>query len=264
LYWPRVLGGSNIMKLVRALDAYAKYARPHDPCNTLDASRPYGELRAGLSKNLQASLRKSRKRLAESGGAHITVNGVPMEAADENKSSALTEVHTDEINRAYDAFLAVEASGWKGSGGTGSAITLDDSVTAFYAELIAQRGKDFRPEVTLLLRGSKPIAAQFSVVVDSCKHVLKIGYDEHESRFSPGQVLMAGVLETASVQGLKRVNLVTNMPWHQTWRPLPEPTFSVTVVFRRGWRTALHRGYLAASRLAKSVLLRRAAPGAER
>jgi CelD/BcsL family acetyltransferase involved in cellulose biosynthesis len=239
LYWNRVLASSHALRLARAFDAFAAHIAQDGLCNTLDTRQRFPELFARLSKNLRVSLRKSQKRLEESGGAHITCNSLSADAASGSQPAALHN-SAGGIDAAYDAFLAIEASGWKGEAGIGSAIRLDPAARGFYAELLALRGADFAPEVTLLLRGDKPIAAQFSVCVNRCKHVLKIGYDEAESRFSPGQVLMAGVLEAASGGMIERVSLVTNMPWHQTWRPVAEPRYNVRV-FRRRWRAALLR-----------------------
>ena len=253
LHWPRILGSSHAMLVARELKAAGAQIVTATAFNTLDTRRPFPELLAGLSKNLRASLRKSQKRLEESGGAHMTVNGVPVDAVRSANEATLGSAPIGGINAAYEAFLALESSGWKGETGIGSAVHLNPATRGFYAELLAQRGPDFAPEVTLLLRGYTPIAAQFSVCVNHCKHVLKIGYHEAESRFSPGQVLMARVVEVAS-GALECVNLVTDMQWHKTWRPLPEEAFRV-VVFRERWRAALHRGYLAARRTAKLALL---------
>jgi CelD/BcsL family acetyltransferase involved in cellulose biosynthesis len=253
LRWPRVLASSHAMRLAQAFDASAAHILTASPCNTLDTRRPFPKLLVSLSKNLRATLRKSQKRLEESGGTHITCNGVPAEAASGSQPAAL-HIGADGIEAAYDAFLAIEASGWKGEAGTGSAIRLNPATRGFYGELLALRGADFVPEVTLLVRGTRPIATQFSVRVNRCKHVLKIGYDEAESRFSPGQVLVARVLEAASGGMIERINLVTDMPWHRAWRPVPEPTFHVAV-FRRRWRAALYRGCSWALRSARMALL---------
>jgi len=253
LHWPRILGSSHAMRVARELRNPAAQIVTAAPCNTLDMRLPYPELLAGLSKNLRASLRKSQKRLEKSGGAHTTVNGVPVNALRDTEAT-LGSAPVDGINAAYEVFLALENSGWKGATGMGSAVHLNPATRGFYAELLAQRGPDFVPEVTLLLRGDTPIAAQFSVCVNHCKHVLKIGYHEAESRFSPGQVLMARVVELAGGGALECINLVTDMPWHNTWRPSPKQAFRV-VVFRERWRAVPHRGYLAARRAAKLALL---------
>lgn len=245
LHWPRVLGSSNVMRLAHALDVGATRIVPRDPCDIIDTRQPFPELIASCSKNLRASLRKSQKRLEESGGMRIVRDDLPPGHGTAGNGG---------VTAAYEAFLAIEASGWKGKAETGSAIGLDPVARGFYAALLAQRSADFSPEVALLARGSTPIAAQFSVCVNGCRHVLKVGYDESESRFSPGQVLMAGVLEAASGGMLKRLDLVTNEPWHRAWRPLPEPAFRV-VMFRRRWRASLYRACLATRSAARGLLL---------
>ena len=236
LYWPRVLSSSNALRLARALDVPTLITvRP--PCDTLDTRRPFPDLMAGLSKNLRASLRKSQKRLEQSGGWRIARNS----------------------DTAYEAFLAIEASGWKGKADARSAIALDPAARAFYSNLLELSCPDFSPEVALLERDSAPIAAQFSVCVNGCRHILKIGYQESEARFSPGQVLMAAVLEAASGGALKSINLVTDEPWHQAWRPSAEPAYRV-VAFRERWRATLYRACTALRSVAKSALQSRQRP----
>ncbi|MEP7154370.1 MAG: GNAT family N-acetyltransferase [Betaproteobacteria bacterium] len=252
LLWPRILAGSNLMRLAENLKKFSVNVIPAAPCNTLDTSQPFKELSAGFSKNLRSSLRKSEQRLADSGGATLATNGIVTGQDGAADSTATAQMSDTE--RAYEQFLVLEGSGWKGEAGTASAIGLNPALRGFYAELLAQRGKDFAAEVTCLLRGDAPIAAQFSVHTSDWRHVLKIGYNESESKFSPGQVLMARVLEHASNIKVTRVSLVTDMPWHHTWRPLAEPTCNV-MIFRRRWRALVYRACVGGLRKTKLALL---------
>jgi len=244
LHWPRMLGSSHAMRVARALDPARTQTTPRDPCNKINTQRPFAELLAELSKNLRATLRKSQKRLDADGGLQILRNSVP---------ASLERADLTPLQASYEAFLALEASGWKGQAGTNSAIGLNPATRAFYAELLGLRCADFVPEVALLAHGSVPVAAQFSLTVNGCKHVLKIGYDESHARYSPGQVLMSAVLESSSGGALQSVSLVTNMTWHQAWRPFSEPAYAA-VSFRRRWRASRYRACMAMRRIGRFVL----------
>jgi CelD/BcsL family acetyltransferase involved in cellulose biosynthesis len=220
LHWPRVLEDSNPARLGRAWDRASACVAAAPPCNTVPTGRDFEDVFSGLSKNLRASLRKSKKRLEEHGGFTILRAGGDR----------------------YQAFLELEASGWKGQDGTGSAIRLNPDVLRFYQDLLDRRSADFAPEVTLLCKGDRPISAQYAIRVADWLHVLKIGYDESEARFSPGQVLMEAVLEHACRGGVESVSLVTDMPWHKPWRPVARPALNIQL-FRRTWRAVLHRAY---------------------
>src|SRR6185436_9130396 len=141
---------------------------------------------------------------------------------------------TDDAERileAYETFLGIEASGWKGERGERTAIRLVPEAHAFFGELIRQRSADFAPEIMLLARGDRAIAGQYTVRLAGCRYVLKIGYDERERLLSPGQTLMAIVAQEACAGGLASLNLVTGVAWHGAWRPRRLPAYEV-LMFR--------------------------------
>jgi CelD/BcsL family acetyltransferase involved in cellulose biosynthesis len=242
LRWPRALASSNVVRLAALFDPGKSRVVPEETCNLLDTARAYGEVWGGWSKNLRLTLTRSHKRLAQSGGMRLTCNGAPMDGSGPP---------TGDAEASFEAFLELEASGWKAA--AGSAIRMIPAQRAFLADLLASRGGDFSAEVILLWRGEKPVAGEFTVTVHGCQHLLKIGYDESEKRYAPGQVLMAAIVEAACARGVVRVNLVTDMPWHPPWNPIPEPAFEI-LVFRRRWHAGLHKATLALRRAAAAAL----------
>jgi CelD/BcsL family acetyltransferase involved in cellulose biosynthesis len=245
LRWPRALASSNITRLAAGFEPVIRHVLPEENCNLLDTSRPFAEVEAGWSKNMRRSLTRSRKRLGESGGMRLTRNGAPMDGA-----RAGSATRQEDRAAAYETFLELEASGWKAA--AGSAIRAIPAQRGFLADLLDAHAADFSPEVILLWRGDKPVAGEYTVTVDGCRHLLKIGYDEAEKRYGPGQVLMAAIIEDACAKGLARVNLVTDMEWHPSWRPAPEASFEI-VIFRSRWRARLYQALLRIRRAVKTA-----------
>jgi CelD/BcsL family acetyltransferase involved in cellulose biosynthesis len=112
------------------------------------------------------SLLRRRRRLAEQGElTHRTLRG-------------------DEIKDLLDAFLALEARGWKGRAGT--AARKNAALSAFVGQAVTALAAQGKAQGDLLALDGKPIAAM--IVLRSGTHAWtwKIAYDEVLGRFSPG------------------------------------------------------------------------------
>jgi CelD/BcsL family acetyltransferase involved in cellulose biosynthesis len=164
-----------------------------------------------LSKNFRGSLRKARNKL-------LAMSGVDFVTARE----------VVELRAAFDEFLSVEASGWKGRGGKGTAIALHPKVEPFYRNLIDQFGPSGLCEINLLRVGNECISAQFCIAVRDIYYVLKIGYDEKHAVLAPGNMLLEHLLARLRSEGRMRVvNLVSDADWHTSWRPVRTPQFEI-------------------------------------
>lgn len=217
--WRRVMTNSNAMRVASALPHSRVVLRPSSPCNTVDTARPAEELLATLPNNLRGNLRKLGRRLAQEGDTRVH-----FASADGDFAAA------------FDEFLRIESSGWKGGSGTMSAIAYRPEAQAFYESLLRQQSADFEPDIALLVCGQTAIAASLLIRTARWLHVYKIGYDESFRKFSPGNILLWNVLEKACASAvIDRVSLVTSFPWHAAWRPIPEPTMDV-LIFQDAWR----------------------------
>jgi CelD/BcsL family acetyltransferase involved in cellulose biosynthesis len=187
--------------------------------NVIGTDRPYPDLLASLGKNFRGNLRKARNKLqAEVAPTfHLTTGGV---------------AHED----AFESFLRVEASGWKGAAGTASAAQLSPELGRFLREVILGPMADGRAQVHALEADGQCIAAQLCLAGGGELTILKTAYDERFSRYSPGQLLLEKVLQQACDDpDTARVNLVTDMAWHRDWRPELIPTFDVYLPLRLPW-----------------------------
>lgn len=235
--WPRILQSSSAFGIARLIGVFPVYFQQASLCNFIDSSKTYDEVCNNFSKNLQSHLKKSRKRITNT-----------------DNWCVVSSNEGEDFMEFYDEFLRLESSGWKGDSGTGSAIHLNDSMRSFYNNLLEQRNTDFIPEVTLLLCGPRAVAGQFSIWVSGCKQILKIGYDEKDSKLSPGQILMDEVIKNACTSpSIERVSLVTNMQWHKQWNPNHNETVDV-IIFRQWWLGILFSCYVQARKIVKVIV----------
>jgi CelD/BcsL family acetyltransferase involved in cellulose biosynthesis len=193
-----------------------------------------------ISKNFKGNLRKARNKLAElSDVEFVSARSVP------------------DLRRSFEEFLDVEASGWKGAGGTTSAIKLNRQLRAFYGSLLETYGADGGCEINLLRTKGRCLAAQFCLVTPDARHVLKVGYDEEYARMAPGNLLMEKLFERCVDEDTTvSVNLVTDADWHVNWSPEAVVTFEAHVFNRSILGRAVHwlsRAKLVARRAADDL-----------
>jgi hypothetical protein len=199
-------------------------------------TKPYEQFLDGLSKNFRGSLRKARNKLAKHGAAvHVPATST-----------------SDELPDAFEQFLVLEASGWKGRSGTGTAIALDPALRSFYGQLVERLGPTGAVEINVLVLDTQPIAAQLAITSGRRCYVLKIAYDETHAALAPGNMLLERLLQKYGDHAeIRHVDLVSSAAWHTSWNPIVRDLHS-HLVFRR---TA--RGLLAWSALRSKEPLRR-------
>lgn len=135
----------------------------------LDARRPAEEvLRDALGAKKLKELRRQRNRLAELHGA------VQFEVA----RSA------DEVARAIEIFLELEAGGWKGERGTALGQHAGDS--SFIRSATRGLAETGQCEIVTMRAGNTPVAAAIVLRHQDRAFYFKLGIDEAFAKFSPG------------------------------------------------------------------------------
>lgn len=156
--------------------------------------------RARLSPNFAGNLRKARNKLAKLPGAGVEVVADPALA-----------------DAAFERFVAVEAAGWKGEGG--SAIGCATGRAAFFRALARRLAASGALEWHFLTAEGRTIAGHFAARIGGSLALIKIGYDEGYARCAPGNLLFERTVEQAFADGATReVNCLTDMAWHRNWR----------------------------------------------
>jgi len=128
----------------------------------------------------------------------------------------------DNVDEAYQRFLQVEASGWKGSTGTETAILGSQQLQEFYGSLLKPVHANLLPSINELFVDDELVASQFSLRTGDNWYILKIAYDESFADYSPGSLLLHAMVLNAKEAGIKRLSLVTNPPWAERWHPSTE------------------------------------------
>jgi Acetyltransferase (GNAT) domain len=215
---------SVVREGLQRLNSWQRCTNPGQVEHLIDCAQPFGALTSRLSKNFRANLRKARHKL-------ISLADVRFVTATEKEDLA------DE----FEAFVDVEASGWKGETGTRTAIRCRENQPDFFRSLTALHSDDDRCEINALYAEGRCIASQFCMRTGIEYAILKIGYDEGYSRVAPGQLLLERTLEHCCEDpGIEQVSLVSDATWHRDWRPNS---------------VALRQEYVAIGRLSGRVLI---------
>lgn len=162
----KVLGQQGATPLVQA-----RLQRP----KLRPASDPVAYLSGALSSKRRRELRRSWRRLAEGGLASVTTHRSPQE-----------------VEEAFEDFLALEASGWKGREGT--ALSKRAGRTPAFARWLV-KGLAHRGLVTIMaLRlDGRPVAMEVLLWCGGVAHTWKSAYDEDHKASAPGLLLFEQV-----------------------------------------------------------------------
>ena len=130
--------------------------------------------RAALPPRRRKEYGRQMRRLAEIGEVTLTVAIDPAE-----------------VRARFEAFMLLEASGWKGKRGT--ALISTAATREFARAVVAARAEAGAARIDSIDLGGHPIAMVVSFAVGETAWTWKIAYDETCARFSPGAQLMLEV-----------------------------------------------------------------------
>ena len=187
---------------------------PDGGVGILDTRSGAEEWWRSLPKNMRDSVRKARGRIASSGGSEVVVSTA------------------SELPAAYERFVALEASGWKGAEGTAL------SQRPEWREVIGEylRLMDTAQIRSLVVEG-RPVASQICVTLGGTLVLMKVAYDEQLGRLSPGNVLMANLVEACCERpDIDRIDCTVWQDWHQRWGMVREPTYRILAFNQRSVR----------------------------
>lgn len=132
-----------------------------------DAASCFDKAVSGSSRK---KLRQRRRRLAEQGRLETRVA----------RSVA-------EVQAAFDAFLVLEAKGWKGAGRT--ALASDPDKAAFARAMVTALARSGDASVFALELDGNPVSMQIVLRAGRVVYTWKTAYDEACAEFSPGMLL---------------------------------------------------------------------------
>ena len=133
------------------------------------------------------------------------------------------------LTAAFEAFLDIEASGWKGEGGAGTAIRHTPALVSFYRDLLDGFAADGSIAINLLWFHDRPAAGQFCIKAGGTWSILKIGYEDAFRSFGPGSILLQWFIEECTTDATTgEVNLVTAPDWARRWHALTRKVYTIT------------------------------------
>lgn len=143
-----------------------------------DVSGSYEERWAALGARTKKNLRNCENRLARMGKVTIETLRSPEDA-----------------DRGLEAFLLLEATGWKGREST--AILQSHPLVMFYRLLVRRLAARGALRIHLLRLDGRTVAAEFCALLGGRLQVHKLAYDETLEQASPGHVLWRHTMESA-------------------------------------------------------------------
>ena len=166
-YAPNGAASQALNTTLAARDLIPRVFRVRDRA-ILDATQePDAMLYDALGAKKLKELRRQHNRLEDSGDVKFDVATSPADVA-----------------TALDQFLALEASGWKGTRGT--AMAADNGDVAFLRTATAALAADGLCEIVTLTAGGAPVAAGIVLRHGPRAYFFKIAYDEALAKSSPG------------------------------------------------------------------------------
>lgn len=155
----------------------------------LELPSTWEALLESVSGKLRKSLRYSRRTLEREGhvATRISTGGAALDAD-------------------IDAFLKIEASGWKSRDGT--AIISQPATERLYREFAHAAAAQGWLRLYFLEVDGVPVAADYGCVLGSRGLLLKTGFDEAYGRFSPGLILRADAIRASIEEGLRSYDML--------------------------------------------------------
>jgi CelD/BcsL family acetyltransferase involved in cellulose biosynthesis len=202
--------GGAAEALLKAAGGYAglwsgRWASMNSPYINLPGS--WSELEQTLSRHFRANMRRRRRRLSDKGK-------ISLDLCDGSDDA--------ELRARLDEGLELEASGWKGRGGT--AISQSPDTLGFYSALAKQAMSEGRLRLRILRLDGKAVAFHFALQDGPRYLLLKPTYDEAHGEVGPGHLLMEEVLRDCIARGLLEFDFLgPGMPWKSDWSRTARP-----------------------------------------
>jgi CelD/BcsL family acetyltransferase involved in cellulose biosynthesis len=151
-----------------------------------------------------------------------------------------------DLEPAFTRFLEVEASGWKGACGTGTAIAQDEALAGFYHGIMRRFSGRGQCVINELTHGDKVVASQFGLLVGGTYSILKIGYCEEHAWFAPGNLVMERTIRWCCERpDIQELSFVTCPSWGHLWKPQQESVTRIQIFSPSLKGRLLYQGLLA-------------------
>lgn len=196
----RVAADSATMAALRS-SVLASRTLQRAPMFCLELGEPAAQVLGRASKKFRFNVRWGRRRMQQLGTLEHRVAAEPAI-----------------LRPALDAFLALEAAGWKGTHPSGRAIALRPDVERHARGLVALAGDRGECEIHGLWLGERCVAALVGLLGPGETYVFKVARDESFPAFSLGHLLVEDVIEHGRQRALgSRLNFGWEAEWMRPW-----------------------------------------------
>lgn len=174
----------------------------------------WNEFYGSLSKKFRRNLKVKDKRLEELG---------------EVRYERIT--NPTELNNLLNECFQVASRSWQGKKGTAISSRRDYH---FYSNLAGEFGKKGWININLLKIDGKPLSFAYGVVYKKRLDLLKIGFDEEYSSYSPGRQLIKRVLEKSFEERLEKFDFTGPFTsWKSDWNPKEVKSHLVFLIYNK-------------------------------
>jgi CelD/BcsL family acetyltransferase involved in cellulose biosynthesis len=121
---------------------------------------------------------------------------------------------------AYERFLEIEAAGWRGPSGTGTAMACRPGHAAFFTDMCERFASLGRLRLPVLESDDRIFALKSDLVAGDVLYHFKAAFDEQYARFSPGLQLELASMEAFQSGGWKMFDACTapdNSSFNKLW-----------------------------------------------
>jgi CelD/BcsL family acetyltransferase involved in cellulose biosynthesis len=178
-------------------------AADYDTSAYFDTGGTYDDATRTMTSKMRSNLRR-RTRLA--------ANSAPLRFECYRRAM--------EVRSAFDSFLDIESSGWKGPSGSMSSIRCRPRVLAFYSEMVNEFTARNECVINLLWHGDHAIAGQLGLHLGRTLYILKVGYRDATPILAPGILLQDRTIRYACEHPeIDLLSMVNDPCWVRGFKP---------------------------------------------
>jgi CelD/BcsL family acetyltransferase involved in cellulose biosynthesis len=153
-----------------------------------------------LSSKHRGNVRRARRKLEEIGEVEFELTADPGERLGELLATG----------------FAIEASGWKGEGGT--AIGSKEDTRRFYEEAAAWAADRGILRLGLLRVGGRPVAFHYGLETPDAQFLMKLGVEDELSKIGLGWIVIAEMVQHGFAAGVERTEFMGAAdPYKMRW-----------------------------------------------
>lgn len=209
---PRVPADSPTLDALKSAFSGRGFTRVRPAAGTpyIELDDSWAEPESKFNAGRRSDFRRARRHAETMGGLSFEM---------------LDKLDPAQLDRYIDEAYAVEASSWKGAGGT--ALSSDETLGPFFRRYAHAAMEAGIMRLAFMRVVGVAVGMQFAVELEGALWLLKIGYDPAFAKCSPGNLLMLFTLGESAKRGLRSYEFLGSAaPWTAHWTSRLRPYLS--------------------------------------